>query len=77
MAETDGGIGAHHVEVAPPAVVPEIDALAAHDGDGKRRIFFRAETGLEFAHDTHPPVRPRQECRPLNIGTAQADREQK
>ena len=54
MSEADSGIGAHHVDVAPSPVVPQMDAVAAHNRDGKRRIIAGAETGLEvaIAHDT-------------------------
>ena len=47
VAEADGRIGAHHVDVAPAGGVPQIGVLAARQHDRQRRVVRRRIPGLE------------------------------
>ena len=51
MSETDGRVGAHHVEIAPAAIVPDIDAFAAHQGDGQGGVVAGPESGFAELFD--------------------------
>jgi hypothetical protein len=53
MSETDGRVGAHHVEIAATILVPDMDALASHKGNGQRLIIRRAITGFETVQLGH------------------------
>src|SRR5262249_319550 len=47
MSETDGRVGAHHVEIAATLLVPDMDALAADKSNGQRLVIRPPITGFE------------------------------
>ena len=53
MAVTDGGIGAHHVEVLLAVLVPDIDTAAALQNDGQWMIVVSAILRFEVHTRTH------------------------
>jgi hypothetical protein len=53
VSETDGRVGAHHVEITATSLIPDMDALTAHERDGQRLVIARAITGFEAPQLAH------------------------